>query len=100
MERRKISGTAKGKYPVDLFEFCSRESRSAFGSKNQIKQQIARVYEENRYLLDGDLLSGNEKKAYNEVNLHMGDAEAAAALNNMSMYLGAVLRQKSDYSAG
>lgn len=56
-------------------------------AKIQIKQQIARVYEENRYLLDGDLLSGNEKKAYNEVNLHMGDAEAAAALNNMSMYL-------------
>ena len=48
-------------------------------AKIQIKQQIARVYEENRYLLDGDLLSGNEKKAYNEVNLHMGDAEAAAA---------------------
>ena len=70
-----------------FLSFAAVKADQLSEAKIQIKQQIARVYEENRYLLDGDLLSGNEKKAYNEVNLHMGDAEAAAALNNMSMYL-------------
>ena len=77
----------QGKYPVIFLSFAAVKADQLSEAKIQIKQQIARVYEENRYLLDGDLLSGNEKKAYNEVNLHMGDAEAAAALNNMSMYL-------------
>ncbi len=77
----------QGKYPVIFLSFAAVKADQLSEAKIQIKQQIARVYEENRYLLDGDLLSGNEKKAYKEVNLHMGDAEAAAALNNMSMYL-------------
>ena len=77
----------QGPYPVIFLSFAAVKADQLSEAKIQIKQQIARVYEENRYLLDGDLLSGNEKKAYNEVNLHMGDAEAAAALNNMSMYL-------------
>lgn len=80
---RELQGT----YPVIFLSFAAVKADQLSEAKIQIKQQIARVYEENRYLLDGDLLSGNEKKAYNEVNLHMGDAEAAAALNNMSMYL-------------
>ena len=33
-------------------------------AKIQIKQQITRVYEENRYLLEHHVLSENEKKAY------------------------------------
>lgn len=77
---RELQGT----YPVIFLSFAAVKADQLSEAKIQIKQQIARVYEENRYLLDGDLLSGNEKKAYNEVNLHMGDAEAAAALNNMS----------------
>lgn len=80
---RELQGT----YPVIFLSFAAVKADQLSEAKIQIKQQIARVYEENRYLLAGDLLSGNEKKAYNEVNLHMGDAEAAAALNNMSMYL-------------
>lgn len=80
---RELQGT----YPVIFLSFAAVKADQLSEAKIQIKQQIARVYEENRYLLAGDLLSGNEKKAYNEVNLHMGDAEAAAAFNNMSMYL-------------
>ena len=33
--------------------------------KTQIKQEIARLYEENRYLLESNVLSDNERKIYN-----------------------------------
>lgn len=83
-----------------FLSFAAVKADQLSEAKIQIKQQIARVYEENRYLLDGDLLSGNEKKAYNEVNLHMGDAEAAAALNNMSMYLARYYGRRVIISVG
>ena len=54
----------QGKYPVIFLSFAAVKADQLSEAKIQIKQQIARVYEENRYLLDGDLLSGNEKKAY------------------------------------
>ena len=80
---RELQGT----YPVIFLSFAAVKADQFLEAKIQIKQQIARVYEENRFLLDGDLLSANEKKTYDDVSQHMGDAEAAAALNNMSMYL-------------
>lgn len=52
----------QGKYPVIFLSFASVKSDNADGTKQQIKSQIARIYEENRYLLDGELLSENEKK--------------------------------------
>ena len=53
---REIQGT----YPVIFLSFAAVKADQLSEAKIQIKQQIARVYEENRYLLDGDLLSGNE----------------------------------------
>lgn len=46
----------------------------------QMKALIARMYEENRFLLDGNLLSENEKKMYQNVTMYMSDVEAVIAL--------------------
>jgi len=80
---RKLQGT----YPVIFLSFASVKADNLEDSKVQIKQQIARIYEENRYLLSGDILSVNEKKLYNDITMHMEDAEAVDAIHNMSMYL-------------
>lgn len=80
---RKLQGT----FPVIFLSFAAVKADNLEDAKTQIKQQITRVYEENRYLLEQELLSENEKRAYDRVKPDMGDAEAAAALNNMTMYL-------------
>ena len=77
----------QGSYPVIFISFAAVKSANFEDARKQIKQQIVRVYEENRYLMNGDILSANEKKAYDNVTMYMEDAEAAAALNNMCMYL-------------
>ncbi len=59
MERgkyRKLQGT----YPVLALSFAAVKADNLEDAKTQIKQQISKVYAENRYLLQGDTLS--EKK--------------------------------------
>ena len=80
---RKLQGT----WPVISLSFAAVKAGNLEDAKIQIKQQIARVYEENRYLLNEEILSENERLAYERVTMYMEDAEAAIALNNMSMYL-------------
>lgn len=77
----------QGKYPVIFLSFASVKSDNADGAKQQIKSQIARIYEENRYLLDGELLSENEKKEYRATTMYMGDVEAAISLNSLCAYM-------------
>lgn len=77
----------QGKYPVIFLSFAAVKSDNIDGAKQQIKSQIARIYEENRYLLDGDLLSDNEKKEYKSVTMYMGDVEAVISLNSMCAYM-------------
>lgn len=52
-----------------------------YEAKQQLKAQLAYLYEENRFLLDGDLLSENEKAEYKKVTMYMGDAESSLCLN-------------------
>ena len=49
--------------------------------------QIARLYEEHRYLLDGNLLSENEKTMYRNVSMYMEDAESSFSINLLCQYL-------------
>ena len=55
--------------------------------KKQINAQICRVYEENRFLLDGELLSENEKEQFQSVKIDMDDALSSMALHELSCYL-------------
>lgn len=88
---RELQGT----WPLIFLSFAAVKAAKLEDAKIQIKQQITRVYEENRYLLEGNILSENEKREYVNVTMYMGDAEAAAALNNMSMYLARYWRKNT-----
>mgnify|MGYP004571955963 FL=1 len=80
---KKLQGT----YPVLTLSFAAVKADNPEDAKTQIKQQLSKIYAENRYLLQGDILSEKEKEAYEKMDASVSDAEAIDALNNISMYL-------------
>ena len=80
---RKLQGT----YPVLALSFAAVKADNLEDAKTQIKQQISKVYAENRCLLQGDTLSEKEREAYEKMDASVSDAEAIDALNNISRYL-------------
>lgn len=80
---RRLQGT----YPVIFLSFASVKANSYENAKKQINAQICRVYEENRFLLDGELLSENEKEQFQSVKIDMDDALSSMALHELSCYL-------------
>ena len=76
----------QGTYPVIFLSFAAVKADNLDDSKQQIKSQIAKLYEESRYLLDGDVLSENEKDAYKKITRYMGDEEASDSLNVLCQY--------------
>ena len=80
---RKLQGT----FPVLFLSFAAVKADNLEDAKQQLKAQIAGLYEENRFLLDGTLLSENEKEEYKKVTMYMGDAESSLALNRLCLYL-------------
>ena len=48
---------------------------------------IARLYEENRYLLESNVLSDNERKIYNSTTIQMDDTMAQNALKTLSVWM-------------
>ena len=53
----------QGTYPVLFLSFAAVKADQLSEVKKQINMQIARLYEEHRYLLDGNLLSEISKCA-------------------------------------
>ncbi len=77
----------QGTYPVLFLSFAAVKADQLSEVKKQINMQIARLYEEHRYLLDGDLLSENEKGMYRNVSMYMEDAESSFSINLLCQYL-------------
>ena len=85
----------QGQYPVIFLSFANVKEGNAEAAKMQMKALIARMYEENRFLLEGNLLSENEKKMYRNVTIYMSDVEAVIAISTMCMYLERCYGKKS-----
>ncbi len=82
-EYRKLQGT----YPVIFLSFATVKAGNQKDAKTQIKQEIARLYEENRYLLESNVLSDNERKIYNSTTIQMDDTMAQNALKALSVWM-------------
>ena len=82
-EYRKLQGT----YPVIFLSFAPVKAGNLEEAKIQIKQQIAGLYEENRYLLDENILSDNQRAIYNSTTEKMDDTTAQNALRNISAWM-------------
>ena len=80
---RKLQGT----YPVIFLSFAAVKAGNLEDAKTQIKQEIADLYEENRYLLEKNILSDNEQKIYNNTTEEMDDTTAQKAFRSMSVWM-------------
>lgn len=80
---RKLQGT----YPVIFLSFAAVKADNLAEAKIQIKQEIADLYEENRYMLNKNILSNNELKIYNNTTGEMDDTTAQKALRSMSAWM-------------
>ena len=87
---RKLQGT----YPVIFLSFAGIKEMTLSGAKFQIKTLISRLYQENHYLTDSDLLSNTEKKSFENITPYMEDSETTFALNTLCMYLTRYYNQK------
>ena len=88
---RELQGT----YPVIFLSFAGIKGNTFEVTRQQICIKISDLYEENRYLLDGDILSENEKKFYENVNMDMSDAVCSMALNKMCIFMHKYYGKKS-----
>lgn len=84
----------QGSFPVLFLSFAAVKADNLIEAKQQLKAQLAYLYEENRFLLEGDLLSENEKAEYKKVTMYMGDTESSLCLNRLCLYLNRYYQKK------
>ena len=82
-EYRKLQGT----YPVVFLSFAGVKSDNIDDVKTQIKELIAAQYEQHRYLLEGELLSDNERTMFNGMTMFMEDVLCYSAIKMLCSFL-------------
>lgn len=80
---RKLQGT----YPVIFLSFTKVKEADYEGMKYSIAKIIFDVYQQNRFLLDGDILSENEKKYYESIEPTMSREVIVHSINAMTNFL-------------
>ena len=77
----------QGGYPVIRLSFANVKESDDRGIKRSINRIIENIYNKNIFLLEGELLTENEKSYFRSINSGMEDVEAAWALHKMSDFL-------------
>ena len=82
-EYRKLQGT----YPVISLSFANVKEPDYVGTKYSINQILEDLYNKNAFLLDGELLTENEKTYFKSVTSDMKEGTASWAVHKMSDFL-------------
>ena len=77
----------QGTVPVIFLSFASIEAAEYTDMVYKITEVISQLYEQNRFLLEGDLLSENEQNYYRKIHPGMGSEVAAGAIHLMAGFL-------------
>ena len=80
---RQLQGT----FPVIFLSFANIKATDYDKMEYKITEVIAKLFEQHRYLLEGDLLSHNEKKYYEQICPGMRGEIASGAINFLSDFL-------------
>ena len=80
---RKLQGT----YPVIFLSFADIKGNTFEMARQQICIKILDLYEENEYLLEGDILGESEKVFYKSVSMDMSDAIISTSLNKLCVFM-------------
>ncbi|MFR2592093.1 MAG: AAA family ATPase [Butyribacter sp.] len=82
-EYRELQGT----YPVIFLSFADIKGNTFEMARQQICIKILDLYEENEYLLEGDILGESEKAFYKSVSMDMSDAIISTSLNKLCVFM-------------
>ncbi len=82
-EFRQMQGT----YPVISLSFANVKERDYASTVQKICQVIVELYNDNRFLLEGDLLSEEEEGFFRSISTDMPEVTATAAIHRMSKFL-------------
>ena len=77
----------QGIFPIIFLSFANIKATKYENMKYKISEVITELYEQNRYLLEGTLLSENEKSYYNRMTWSASDAMLSSSLHQMSNFL-------------
>ena len=80
---RELQGT----FPVIFMSFAGIKAGKYADMEYTVRKKIADLYEQNRYLLEGDLLSGNEREYYENIKPGMDARVAADAVRSMANFM-------------
>ena len=80
---RKLQGT----YPVIFLSFAAVKAGNLEDAKTQIKQEITRLYWENRNLMKEDIFGEDERELYYRTTVKMDDVTAQDSLRNLSVWM-------------
>lgn len=82
-EYRRLQGT----YPVISLSFANIKERDYVSAKTRICQVITDLYNERAFLLEGELLTEQERQYFKSVCSDMPEVTATIALHRLSNYL-------------
>ena len=77
----------QGTFPVIFLSFANVKATTYEKMEYKITEVISKLYERHRYLLEGTLLSPNEKGYYETVRPGMGDEISTGAINSLTVFL-------------
>ena len=77
----------QGSYPVVFLSFAKVKAVDYDGMKYSIANIFFEVYQQNRFLLEGETLSDNEKEYFNSIKPGMSEAAAADSINVLTNFL-------------
>lgn len=77
----------QGTYPVINLTFSTVKETSLQNAKRRVKQILADLYGRHRNLLNGNILSDDEKNFFRSVNYDMEDTTATISLHKLSEFL-------------
>ena len=77
----------QGTFPVIYLSFASVKAPDYEEMMYSIKRLMTEAYEQNRFLLEGDILSENEKEYFHSINTAMSDASAVDAIHTLTNFL-------------
>ena len=80
---QKLQGT----YPVIFLSFAAVKAGNLEDAKIQIKQELARLYRENRNLMKEDIFGEDERELYYRTTVEMDDVTAQDSLRNLSEWM-------------
>jgi hypothetical protein len=87
---RELQGT----YPVIFLSFAKVKDTNISDMKDSIGKIIFEEYEKHRYLLDGDVLSDNEKNYFNSITPDIHEREISDSVNFLSNFLSRYYKKK------